>query len=142
MGRMQLTGNGNGRMETSERGEGSQLTLEEQRFRLEKRRLDLDHSFARKWLPTMVGVIAGMFGYVQQQASIEETKRAGIEVKVKDEREWGFKVIEMYFSNRELFDLTKNPEAAALNLRVLAAVAPARSARCTECGAIKDSAAK
>jgi hypothetical protein len=33
-------------------------------------------------------------------------------------------VIEMYFSKRELFDLTKNPEQAGSNLRVLAAVAP------------------
>jgi len=115
-------------METREREEISQLTFEERRLRLEEMRLALDHSFARKWLPTMatimVGIIAGMFSYVQQQASIEETKRARIEAKAKDEREWGFKVIEMYFSNRELFDLTKNPEASALNLRVLAAVAP------------------
>ena len=36
----------------------------------------------------------------------------------------GFKVIEMYFSERELFDLSKNPEHAESNLRVLAAVAP------------------
>jgi len=66
MVRIQLTSNRNGRMETNEGGEGPQLKLEEQRFRLEKKRLDLDHSFARKWLPAMatimVGVIAGMFG--------------------------------------------------------------------------------
>jgi hypothetical protein len=68
----------------------------------------------------MVGLIAAMFTYIQQLA----TERARIEAVAKDEREWGFKVIEMYFTKRELFDLTKNPEQAALNLRVLAAVAP------------------
>jgi hypothetical protein len=72
----------------------------------------------------MVGLIAGMFSYVQQQNAIQATERARIEAQAKDEREWGFKVIDMYFSKRELFDLTKNPEQAALNLRVLAAVAP------------------
>ena len=103
-------------------------TFEEHRLRLEETRLALDNSFARKWLPTlatlMVGVIAAMFSYIQQQASIEETNRTRIEAKAKEEREWGFKVIEMYLSNREHFDLTKDPEAAASNLRVLAAVAP------------------
>lgn len=115
-------------MENSEREGGPHLTLEERRLRLDEMRLDLDHSFARKWLPTlatlMVGVIAAMFSYVQQQASIEETKRARIEAKAKEEHDWGVKVIEMYFSNHELFDLTKDPETAVLNLRVLAAVAP------------------
>lgn len=106
-----------------------QPTPEERRLRLEETRLALENSFAKKWLPTLatviIGLIAGMFGYVQHQGSIEETKRARIESKAKDEREWGFKVIEMYFNKRELFDLTKNAETAVPNLRVLAAVAPA-----------------
>ena len=115
-------------MENSKTEGDPHLTLEERRLRLDERRLDLDHSFARKWLPTlatlMVGVIAAMFSLVQQQASIEETKRARIEGKSKEEHDWGIKVIDMYFSNRDHFDLTKDPETAALNLRVLAAVAP------------------
>ena len=115
-------------METNVKKDDPQPTFEERRLRLEEMRLALDHSFARKWLPTlatlMVGLIAAMFSYVQQQNSLEETKRARIEAQAKDEREWGFKVIEMYFSRRELFDLMKNSETATLNLRVLAAVAP------------------
>ncbi len=115
-------------MEKSERKNDTHLTPEERRLRIDERRLELDHSFARKWLPTlatlMVGVIAAMFSYVQQQASIEETKRARIESKAKEEHSWGIKVIEMYFSNHDLFDLNKDPETAASNLRVLAAVAP------------------
>lgn len=105
-----------------------QLSVEESRLHLDEKRLLLDNSFARKWLPTlvtlMVGLIAGMFSYVQQQNAIQATERARIEAQVKDEREWGFKVVEMYFSKREMFDLTKNAEQASLNLRVLAAVAP------------------
>jgi hypothetical protein len=116
-------------MDTSEKGVDPQPSLEERRLRLEEGRLALDHSFARKWLPTVatitVGLIAGMFSYVQQQDSSEQTARARIEANAKDEREWGFKVIEMYFSKREIFDLTKNSEQGASNLRVLAAVAPA-----------------
>src|SRR5437764_15285821 len=81
-------------------------------------RLTLEHSVARKWVPAlatlMVGLIAAMFSYVQQQNSLEETKRARMEAQAKDEREWGFKVIEMYFSRRELFDLMKNSETATL----------------------------
>lgn len=106
----------------------SQLPVEERRLRIDEMRLLLDNSFARKWLPTlvtlMVGLIAGMFSYVQQQNAIQATERTRIEAQAKDEREWGFKVIEMYFSKRELFDLTKNTEQAELNLRVLSAVAP------------------
>lgn len=115
-------------METSDRKNDALLPMEERRLHLEEMRLALDHSFARKWLPTlatiMVGAIAAMFSYVQQQASIEETKRARNEAKTNDEREWGFKVVEMYFNKREIFDLRKNPETAELNLRFLAAVAP------------------
>jgi hypothetical protein len=77
-----------------------------------------------------------MFSYVQQQNAIQETERtridakeaterARIEAQAKEEHEWGLKVIDMYFTKRELFDLTTNSEQAALNLRVLAAVAPA-----------------
>jgi hypothetical protein len=106
---------------------------------LEERRLALESSFARKWLPTgatlMVGLIAGMFGYVQQQSSLQATERARIEATratdqarieahAKDEREWSFKVVEMYFGKRELFDLTANPAQGERNLRMLAAVAP------------------
>jgi hypothetical protein len=115
-------------MEPRHKDNDSQLSFDERRLRIDEKRFFLDNSFARKWLPTlatlMVGLIAGMFSYVQQQNSIQATERARIEAKSKDEREWGFKVIEMYFSNRELFDLSKNPEQAGSNLRVLAAVAP------------------
>jgi hypothetical protein len=115
-------------MEPMREGNGPEFTVEERRLGLDEKRLLLDTSFARKWLPTlvtlMVGLIAGMFSFVQQQNAIQATERARIEAQAKDEREWGFKVIEMYFSKRELFDLTKNAEQAALNLRVLAAVAP------------------
>src|SRR5260370_33639462 len=108
--------------------EDSQLPIEERRLRLDEKRLLLDNTFAKKWLPTlatlMVGLIAGMFSYVQQQNAIQTTERARIEAQSKDEREWGFKVIEMYFTKRELFDLSKNSEQAASNLRVLAAVTP------------------
>jgi hypothetical protein len=105
------------------------LPVDERRLRIEEKKAALESSFARKWLPAMatvtVGLIAGMFGYVQQHASLEQTVRTRIEANAKDEREWGFKVIEMYFSKHEMFDLTKNPDQAASNLRVLAAVAPA-----------------
>lgn len=115
-------------MEPDNEANDSQLPVEERRLRLDEKRLHLDNSFARKWLPTlvtlMVGFIAGMFSYVQQQSAIQATERTRIEAQARDEREWGFKVIEMYFSKRELFDLTKNSDQAALNLRVLAAVAP------------------
>ncbi|OPY87082.1 MAG: hypothetical protein A4E72_01544 [Syntrophus sp. PtaU1.Bin208] len=126
-------------MESRNKGNDSQLSIEERRLRLDEKRLMLDNSFARKWLPTlvtlMVGLIAGMFSYVQHLNSLQATERARIdsakatdqaqiEEQAKAEREWGLKVIEMYFSKREMFDLTKNSEQAALNLRVLAAVAP------------------
>jgi hypothetical protein len=126
-------------METNGRKEEPQLTFEERRLRLEEQKIALESSFARKWLPTlatlMVGLIAGMFSFVQQQnsieatkrardASAEETRRAEIDAKAKSERDYGFKVIEIYLDKRELFDLTKNPATAELNLRALAAVAP------------------
>ncbi|MBW2480731.1 MAG: hypothetical protein JRF38_12135 [Deltaproteobacteria bacterium] len=115
-------------MEPSNQHNDPQIPIEERRLLIDEGRLRLDNSFARKWLPTlatlMVGLIAAMFSYVQQQNSIQATERARIEAKIKDEREWGFKVIEMYFNKHVLFDLTKNPEQAGSNLRVLAAVAP------------------
>jgi hypothetical protein len=103
-------------------------SLDERRLRIEETRLALEYSFARKWLPTlatlMVGLIAGMFSYVQQHAATEETARARIDAEAKDKREWGFKIVDMYFNKRDLFDLTKSPDAAESNLRVLVAVAP------------------
>lgn len=103
-------------------GDSSQLTLEERRLRLEERRLNHDNSFAKKWLPTfatvMVGLIAALFGYIQHL-------RSSTESQMKDEREWGLKVVEMYFNKREeLFDITNNPITASANLSVLAVVAP------------------
>jgi hypothetical protein len=137
-------------MEPRKEGNDSQLPVEERRVRLDEKRLLLDNSFARKWLPTLVtlmaGLIAGMFSYVQHQNAIEATerarfdateatdrarfdaieatKRARFDAQIRDEREWGFTVVEMYFSKRDIFDLTKNSEQAESNLRVLAAVAP------------------
>lgn len=105
-----------------------QQSVDERRLTLEARRVELEGSFARKWLPTiatiMVAFVATVFGYVQQQNASEATERARIEARAKDEREWGFKVVEMYFAKRDMFDLTKNSEQATANLRVLAAVAP------------------
>jgi hypothetical protein len=114
-------------------------SIEERRLRLDEKHFQLENSFAKKWLPAfatlMVALIAAMFSFVQQQNSIraterarydaiQATERARIETQVKDEREWGFKVVEMYFTQRELFDLTKNTEQAVSNLNVLVAVAP------------------
>lgn len=115
-------------MNADENSTITKASVDEQRLALDERRLELDRSFARKWLPTlatvMVGLVATIFGYVQQRLAAESTERTRIESKSKDEREWGFKVVEMYFNKRELFDLTKNAEQATANLRVLAAVAP------------------
>lgn len=106
----------------------SQLSIEERRLRLDEIRLLQDNSFAKKWLPMlvtlMVGLIAGMFSWVQQQKALQATAQVRIQEQAKDEREWGFKVVEMYFSKRDLFDLSKNSDEAASNLRVLAVVAP------------------
>ena len=114
-------------------------SVEERRIKVDEERLSLDKSFARKWFPTLVtlvvGFIAAVFGYVQHTNTTEATERARIdagardtqariEARPKDEREWGFKVVEMYFENRDLFDFTKDPKQAAENLRVLSAVAP------------------
>jgi len=77
-------------MESSQMKDDPRPTFEERRLRLEEMRLALEHSFARKWLPTlatlMVGVIAGMFSYVQQKNSLEETERSLIENHTKGER--------------------------------------------------------
>jgi hypothetical protein len=107
-------------------------SIEDRRLSLEEKRFRLHSSFARKWLPTiataMVGLIASGFGFMQHLNSIasaaQATERANLEATSKNEREWGFKVVDMYFSKRELFDLTKNREQAALNLEVLSSVAP------------------
>lgn len=126
-------------MDTGTNGNKATNNLQERRLDLEERRMDLEHSFAKKWLPTLatiiVGVIAGIFGYVQKNASIQETRRVQIEeeakedrlrieAQIQDEREWGYKVVELYFNKRELFDFQANPEMAAQNLRVLSAVSP------------------
>jgi hypothetical protein len=75
--------NGEGVMEPRREVNESQLSVEERRLRLDKKRLLLENSFARKWLPTlvtlMVGLIATMFSYVQQQIAIQATERARIE---------------------------------------------------------------
>jgi hypothetical protein len=113
--------------------------LEERRLRLQEAQLALENSFAKKWLPTlatcMAGIIAAMFNYGQHLASLQETERvrmrteqaakdAQIESKAKDEREWGFKIVEMYFDKHDFFDLTKNPQQAESNFRVFVTVAP------------------
>lgn len=108
------------------------VNLEERRLALEEKRLALESSFAKKWFPivatSMVPVVVAMLGLFQYWDSQRVTERlreeSKIEASVKDEREWGLKVIEIYFSKRELFDLTKNPEQAESNLRFLAVVAP------------------
>jgi len=104
-------------------------SIDAMRLELDTRRLALESSFARKWLPTIatavIGLSAAMLGYIQNKVSNDATERARIEARSKDEREWGFKVVEMYFQKRELFDLSKNPEQAQANLKVLVAVAPA-----------------
>lgn len=119
-------------MEARNEGNDTNQSAEDRHIGLEEKRLLFDNSFARKWLPTlvtlMVGLIAGMFSYVQQQRAIQATEQARIIEQAKDEREWGLKVIELYFSKRELFDITKNPEQAGTNLSVLAAVAPTAAA--------------
>lgn len=116
-----------------------QSTSEERRLSLEEKRFALENSFAKKWLPTLVTAviplvtgIIGCFQYldsrqVTERIRIEQraaTDRARIEAATKDEREWGFKVVEMYFSKRDMFDMVKNPDQAAANLKIFAVVAP------------------
>jgi hypothetical protein len=72
----------------------------------------------------MVGLIAVIFGYVEQDSQSQQTDRARIEAKARDSLAWAFKVVEMYFDKRELFDLTKNTDQASSNLRVLISAAP------------------
>jgi hypothetical protein len=66
-------------MNSDETHRSAKPTIEEQRLALDERRLELDRSFARKWLPTlatvMVGLVATIFGYVQQQVAVEATER-------------------------------------------------------------------
>jgi hypothetical protein len=115
-------------MEAKTRGKDPQLTIEERRIRLDEQRLNLESSFARKWLPALVtlmaGLIAAMIGIFQQRIAADASERASAQLKEKNEHDWGVKVIEMYLNKRELFDLTKNADQAGTNLSVLAAVAP------------------
>ena len=77
-------------MEPRNENNDPQIPIEERRLLIDEGRLRLENSFARKWLPTlatlMVGLIAAMFSYVQQQNAIQATERAWIEAKIKDER--------------------------------------------------------
>ena len=59
----------------------------------------------------------------RNQAS-QETARAQIDAELKEQHDWQTKIVDLYFSRRELFDLTKSPDSAQANLRVLIAVAP------------------
>jgi hypothetical protein len=115
-------------MEPTTEGNDPHLPIEERRIRLDEQRLHLESSFARKWLPALVtlmaGLIAAMFGYFQQRIAADATEKARVQADAKNEHEWGVKVTEMYFNKRELFDFTKNAEQAKSNLSVLAAVAP------------------
>jgi hypothetical protein len=116
-------------MSDADRGSSSRPALEERKLELDERRFQLENSFARKWLPTVgtivIGFVATVFGYVQSQNASQATERFRIEAKSKDEHDWAVKVVEMYLTKRDLFDLTTNPEQATANLQVLAAVAPA-----------------
>jgi hypothetical protein len=116
-------------MASTDQKPSSSIPVDERRLAIEEQRLALERSFARKWLPTLatavIGGSAALLGYVQNKISNDATERARIEARSKDEREWGFKVVEMYFQKRDLFDLSKSPEQASANLRVLVAVAPA-----------------
>lgn len=102
--------------------------IEERKLNLEEKKLALESSFARKWLPAMatavVSLIAVMFGFIQNEANRMVTEHAQDDAKLKNEREWGIKVVEMYFQQHDRFDLSKNPEQAVANLKVLVAVAP------------------
>lgn len=115
-------------MNSSTKEKISQRTIEEKRIQLEEKRLLLEDSFAKKWLPAlatlMVGIVAGLISWTQQHSANQMTERIRIESNQRAELEYGFKVIEMYFDNRELFDLTSNPEQASSNLEVLVEVAP------------------
>ena len=114
-------------------------TIEERRLSLEEKRLALENSFAKKWFPALAAVTApliiAIIGYFQhldsrqvtertQIQQREETERARVDAALQDEREWGFKVVTMYISNRDIFDLRQNPDSASANLKVFAFVAP------------------
>jgi hypothetical protein len=115
-------------MTSTEQAPSPGPSVDERRLAIEEKLLALERSFARKWLPTLatvvIGLSAGLLGYVQNKVSNDATERARTEARSKDEREWGFKVVEMYFQKRDLFDLSKNSEQASANLKVLVAVAP------------------
>jgi hypothetical protein len=131
----------------------SSLPVEERRLLLDaykadvdSRKVELDSSFARKWFPTIAtvtaGLVAGFFSLVQQWNALEATRQTQIRADsaadlarenaraeaereaTRKEREWGFKIIEMYFDKGSLFDIAKNSEAAERNLKALSSVAP------------------
>jgi hypothetical protein len=126
--------------------EERRLLLDAYKAEVESRKVELDSSFARKWFPTIAtviaGLVAGFFSLVQQQNALEATRQTQIRADsaadlaqasakadadretLRKEREWGFKIIEMYFTKGELFDITKNSEAAERNLKALSSVAP------------------
>jgi hypothetical protein len=105
-----------------------QLTPEERRLSLEEKQLALENSFAKKWFPTlataMVPLVIGIIGAFQYLDSKQVTERAKIQQRAEDEREWGFKIVTLYLTNRDMFDFRKNPGQASTNLQVFAFVAP------------------
>ncbi len=113
---------------SEEKKDNSSMTHEEKRIRLEEQRVQLEQSFAKKWLPTLavltVAFVAGIFGYVQQKINAGATDRATIEAINRNQLEWGFKAIELYVMKQEQFDMARDPERASKNLQALAAVAP------------------
>lgn len=106
----------------------SSLSIEERKVELEERRLRAENSFARKWLPTLVtltiALATAVFGYLQFRDTTIRSDSARIDTRAKDEREWGFKAVELYLTKREAFDLSADPARAQANIVMLAAVAP------------------
>jgi hypothetical protein len=90
--------------------------------------------------------VAGVFGFIQQQVTVRSAEHAAIEAQSQNERaaiearsqneraaiearsqkeiEWGLKVVDLYMTNSEKFDVKKHPEQASRNLQMLARVAP------------------
>lgn len=111
-----------------EKSVGGARSFEERRILVDEKRLALDNSFARKWWPTVATLVAaaigGLFAWVQTNQATQETKRARIDADAKELHEWQSRIVNLYFDRRELFDVTKNPDDADSNLRILIAVAP------------------
>lgn len=107
---------------------GGDRSFEERRIVLDEQRLALDNSFARKWWPTVATLVAaaigGLFAWVQTYQAAQETQRARYDAETRELHEWQTRIANLYFDRRELFDVTKNPDAADSNLRILIAVAP------------------